>query len=412
MHIASPALLEAIFTVKGNLAAGLRPPQKVYDDVEVAPFYNNADAACCLSADFEMGWGWRSRGPEGAAAMGELERRHVPLILNLLEEYSVPITWATIGHLFLERCTRATNGLAHPDMPRPVSDGTWSGDWYWPDPCSDVRRAPAWYGPDLIQQIIESRVPHEIGTHSFSHINFQAPYSSPDVVRSEVDACNALMSPFGMRARTLIFPRHQSEYSYLPLLADCGVSVVRHRDKRVRLSYPERTSAGVYKIYESMNLRIARRYDYLDKVKIFIGKAKERHAAYALWFHPSDPVEWFDPQLRAILQYLTTERQKGSLWIATMQDIAAYCEARERLQVTTQRTANTLTVSLGGSFDSSRYGTPEVTLVIAVPSPPSSATLQTTSGAHRRVEPRCTDGAPPRVVVNVPITAKTLQLTF
>jgi hypothetical protein len=408
MHIGSAALLEAIFTLKGNLAAGLPPPAKIIDGIEIAPFYNNAEAACCISADFEMGWGWRSRGPEGATALGEIERQHVPLILSLLEEYSVPITWATVGHLFLERCTRSASGLAHPEMPRPVSDGTWSGDWYWPDPCADVQRAPGWYGPDLIQQIADSPVGHEIGTHSFSHINFQAAYSSPDVVRAEIDACNELMRPFGLRARTLIFPRHQSEFSYLPLLAELGVSVVRHRDPRVRLSYPERTASGVYKIYESMNLRIARHYDYLDKVKIFIAKAMERRAAYALWFHPSDPRAWFDPQLRAILGYLTAERRQGRLWVATMQDIAAYCDVRERLQLTCSQGEKTLTVFFTGDCRQTR----EVTLLVPVPSHPLSVVATTETGDTRNLDVRNRRADPARVMVNAPALTKQIEFAF
>src|SRR5262249_21214949 len=155
-------------------------------------------------------------------------------------------------------------------------------------PCSDVRRAPGWYAPDLIQQITASRVAHEIGTHSFSHINFEAKYSNADVVCAELEICHEAMKPFGLRPTTLIFPRNQAEYSHLPLMAAAGITAVRHRDRSVRLSYPERLRSGVYRIYESMNLRTARHYDYLDKVKIFIHKAIERHAVYALWFHPSD----------------------------------------------------------------------------------------------------------------------------
>ena len=96
IRISSPAVLEAIFALKGNFAEGEPPQPKVVDGVEVALFKNNAPAAACISADFEMGWGWRSRGAQGATAMGELERRHVPFILGLLQEYSIPITWATI----------------------------------------------------------------------------------------------------------------------------------------------------------------------------------------------------------------------------------------------------------------------------------------------------------------------------
>jgi peptidoglycan/xylan/chitin deacetylase (PgdA/CDA1 family) len=336
------------------------------------------------------------------------------MILRLLEEYSIPITWATVGHLFLEHCTRGSNGLAHPDMPRPLSDGSWSGDWYSQDPCSDVRRAPSWYAPDLIQQIKESSIPHEIGCHSFSHADFTARYATPDMVSRELETCIDLMRPFGQRPKSLVFPRNRAEYSYLPLLARAGILAVRHRDrgKGIRLSYPERTPAGVYKIYESMNLRIARHYDYLQKVRIFIQKAMERNAAYSLWFHPSDPTAWFEPQLRDILDYMASERRRGRLWIATMQDLAAYCEAREQIQLTTTEGVNSLTVFIRSSLDIARYGAPDVTLLIPLSSTPSSARIELISGEKQYVTGRLVASSLPRLIVTVPATAKSLQLTF
>jgi len=415
MKLKNSTVLETVFGLQGNFAQGGLPPTKKFAyGIEVAPFKDNAAAACCISADFEMGWGWRSLGLEGAALMGERERLHVPLILGLLEEYSIPITWATVGHLFLESCACSTDGRAHPNMPRPLTDGTWSGDWYWPDPCSNVRRAPAWYGPDLIQQIVDSRVHHEIGTHSFSHINFQARYSSPDVVRCELEACIDAMRPFAARPRTLIFPRHQAEPSYLPLLASAGVVVVRHRDGEhgIRLSYPERTSAGVYRIFESMNLRIAKRYEYLDKVKIFIRKAMTRHAVYSLWFHPSDPTEWFEPQLREILDYIDSQRESGRLWVATMKELAGYCEAREQLRITADRTADNLTLSVRSSLDVANFGAAEVSLIIPVFQRPNSAWLELHDGASRPAQFRIENQTPAQVIVTIPVNTRTLQLTF
>jgi len=415
MQLRNAAVLETVFAVQGNFAHGCSPPTKTFAcGIEIAPFKDNAEAACCISADFEMGWGWRSLGLQGATSMGECERRHVPLILSLLEEYSIPITWATVGHLFLESCTCSNDGRAHADMPRPLTDGTWSGDWYWPDPCSNVQKAPAWYGPDLIQQIVDSRVGHEVGTHSFSHINFQAPYSSPEVVERELEACADAMRPFAVRPRTLIFPRHQAEFSFLDLFANAGINVVRHRDneKGVRLSYPERTLSGVYKIYESMNLRIAKRYDYLEKAKIFVKKAMKRRAVYSLWFHPSDPTEWFDPQLREILHYLDTERRSGRLWIATMQELAAYCEARECLQLHTERRGGALSVYLRSSLDTSRYGSPELTLSIPASSDVKSASIELTTGERRPARFRLPSADSASILINVPTTARAIQLSF
>ena len=42
-------------------------------------------------------------------------RENVPKILNLCEIYDIPITWATVGHLFLSNCKRV-NKIAHPEI--------------------------------------------------------------------------------------------------------------------------------------------------------------------------------------------------------------------------------------------------------------------------------------------------------
>jgi hypothetical protein len=414
MKLKNVAVLESIFATQGNFARGKSPSPKLWSGIEVAAFKDDAPAACCISADFEMGWGWRTLALHAAESMGEKERRHVPLILGLLEEYSIPITWATVGHLFLESCARSGTGHAHSGMPRPLSDGSWSGDWYAHDPCSDVRSAPCWYAPDLIQQILDCRVRQEIGSHSFSHVNFSKQCSTPDVIERELEGCLEAMDPFGLRPRSLVFPRNSAEYSYLPLLESAGITAVRHRDREtgIRLSYPERTSGGVYKIYESMNLRIARHYGYLQKAMIFIRKAIERNAVYSLWFHPSDPTEWFEPQLRDILRYIDAERRDGRLWVATMQDLAAYCEARERLQLTTEREGRSLIVCLRSSLDVSRYGSPEVSLLIPASSKPCSAHLELANGEHKPIHVRLMTRGVSRLLVNVPASARALHLTF
>jgi peptidoglycan/xylan/chitin deacetylase (PgdA/CDA1 family) len=412
MKLKNAAVLETIFAAQGNFRRGRLPSPRRWSDIEVAPFKDGALAACCISTDFEMGWGWRALAESAAESMGQRERMHVPLILGLLEEYSIPITWATVGHLFLESCTRSGDGLAHADMPRPSTDDTWSGEWYAYDPCADVRRAPSWYAPDLIRQILDSSVHHEIGTHSFSHVNFSC--SPREVVERELASCVDAMRPFGLRPRSLVFPRNRAEYTYLPLLASAGITAVRHRDREhgVRLSYPERAAEGVYKIYESMNLRTAKHYDYLQKVKLFVRKAMTRHAVYALWFHPSDPTEWFERQFREILDYLAHERRGGRLWVTTMQDLAAYCEAREQLELTTERTGPSLTIRLRSSLDVSRYGVPDVSLLIPASSNPRAVSLELLDGCTRAIVPSFVAGPVPRVMVNIPPDARQLRLMF
>ena len=154
----SPAILRAIFSMKGDLARG-RPSamvRKVLSGIEVTPFKDNAEAASCISADFELGWGWRSRGLEGAELMGEKERCQVPLILDLLEEYLDPDHMGDHRTSLLRELHVFQQGRGPPSMPRPVTDGSWGGDWYSQIPAQTCGKLPRGTAPDLIQQIAET----------------------------------------------------------------------------------------------------------------------------------------------------------------------------------------------------------------------------------------------------------------
>src|SRR5947207_179029 len=116
MKIAHRWLLRSAFLLKRNFAGGIVPEKKVFDGVEVAPFKNGCRAAVSISADFELDWARRSLPGGERDAFGISERQNVPYILSLLDEVSIPITWATVGHLFLSDCKR--NGTrAHTEMP-------------------------------------------------------------------------------------------------------------------------------------------------------------------------------------------------------------------------------------------------------------------------------------------------------
>src|SRR5256712_3166652 len=363
MRIRSRALLKAILALRGDGKAGIKPQPRVFDGIAIAPFKNNARAAACISADFEMSWAFRHHPKEVARDRGQRERENIPHLLQMFERCAFPITWATVGHLFLESCSRSSHGLAHPEMPRPPHNGLWTGDWYMHDPCTNYKQDPLWYAPDLIQKILESPVHHEIGTHSFSHIDFSPACSDPILVRRELEESAIAMQRFGVSPRSLAYPFNTMGHTYLDLLSELSITAVRHRDRRVRLSYPERTPSGVYKLYESMNLRTPNHYDYLEKVKIFMAKAAERRAVFHLWFHPSDPAYLFESELLRIIQYIDSQRKKRLVWIATMGEIAAYCEARERLRPELERKEGEMRVVWRGSFQSEKYGNTELTLI-------------------------------------------------
>src|SRR5882672_4486749 len=425
MRIRNKTLLEAVFALKGNYRAGIAPEHREYDGIEIAPFKNDAKAAACVSADLELSWAFRMLPKEVAQETGRRTRENLPYLLRTFEDCAFPITWATVGHLFLESCERASTGLAHPDMPRPPRNEFWAGDWYMHDPCTDYKRDPFWYAPDVIQSILGSPVGHEIGTHSFSHIDFTPSRSDPTLVRREIEESITAMQRFGVKPRSLVYPFNEMGHTYLNLLSDLSITAVRHRDRwsptwctkikrpRVKLSYPERTSFGVYKLYESINLRQPSHYDYLDRVKILMKKAQERRAVFHLWFHPSDPANFIEGELRRAIQFIDDQRKKDLVWIATMGEIAAYCEARERLRPEVERKEGEIRLGWRGSFQSDRYGHTELSLIF--PSLPRPRQVLMTDGNGRpRPEPANSYVYTPegRLMVNMPTSAQSLRLVF
>src|SRR5215472_4142572 len=212
------AILSSILRFKHNYSEGVKPPTRAFDGIEITPFFGGRQAAATISADFEIAWAFRGRSEEERLTRGIRCRRNVPMILGMLKETGVPITWATVGHLFLESCERGSSGCAHPEMARPPKNLRWEGDWYRHDPCSNWKTQPHWYAPDLIRQILSSDVPHEIGSHSFSHIDFSESTSTRELVDQELKACILVMSPHKLRLRSLVYPFNNMGHHYLDLI--------------------------------------------------------------------------------------------------------------------------------------------------------------------------------------------------
>lgn len=361
----NPLVLRLLWSLAGQLRRQESPAPVIFQDVTVAQNFTNAPAVASISADFELCWAWRSLPVADCERLGRMERSNVPLILKILEEAQVPITWATVGHMFLDRCHRGAGGCPHPDMPRPQKNILWDGDWYRHDPCSNVSDSPGWYAPDLIRMIQESPVRHELGTHSFSHIDFSSDTSTPELVRAELLASVEAMRPFGVKPTSLVFCFNHMGHHYQDLLAELGITAVRHRDDRFRLAEPERSSAGVYRIFETMNLRRARRYDYVAKARIFIDSAIQRRTSYHLWFHPSDNPSTFRDIFAPIVQYIGAKGRENLLWVATMSEVAAYREARSKLFIRVEKKGSNWRLNLESTLDRDRFGDPEVTLLVS-----------------------------------------------
>jgi hypothetical protein len=294
-------------------------------------------AAVIISADLELAWAWRyARGaqPEVVAqTKARRGRRNLSVVLDLCDRYDVPITWATVGHLFLESCGQR-GPLRHPEIPRiPYFENEFwsyrSGDWFDGDPACGGPSEPewwAWYGPDLVRSIQARRAAHEIACHTFSHVAFTDAYCPPEVAAGELRRCNEAASRFDIALRSFVFPGN------LPgnhaRLSDAGFTAYRHRTS-FDLDVPRRDTFGLWQIPGGVSLEnpftswsVAQQVRALER---YLDVAIQHGLLCGLWFHPETDPSNVDEVLPRIFAYLASHRSE--VWIGTMGDLSRWLDA-------------------------------------------------------------------------------------
>jgi peptidoglycan/xylan/chitin deacetylase (PgdA/CDA1 family) len=276
-----------------------------------------------ISADFELGWAWRySKTNPQPDKMAAMARKNFPEIIRLLDEYNIPITFATVGHLFLESCEKGD----HDWMERiPYFDDHWrftEGDWYDCDPYSHWEKAKHWYAPDLVKMIQNAKAGHELATHTFTHIDFSDKNCPPKVAEDEINACIDAMKPYGVRPESIVFPG--GTYGNIKTLKKQGFKIYR-KNTPYDLAYPyydeygllvTPTSTGISKIHDWTASYYIKRY------KKYIDKAIKTGTIAHFWFHPSFDEWTLKEVFPEVMRYASEKRDKGFLWIGTMKQIA------------------------------------------------------------------------------------------
>ena len=298
-----------------------------------------------VSIDLELAWGFNYELLLGSKTaekylkiIRERSRRNVKRLLNLAEEFKIPFTWGIVGHLFLMSCDRGSSGIPHPDMPRP--DLNVNKDWYANDPCTSLDADPIWYGADIIRQILESRVEHEIACHSFSHIDFSK--CSREVALAEVRKCKEVMRDFGVEPKSFIFPKNL--INHLDLLKYEGFKTFRFKVKRRYLGGPnpllETISPfvenplevnGMFGIPSSLLFQSPYASEALRlyiAARRGIAKAIDKKEIFHVIMHDYLETNHLLIALSKILQYVAKLRDESRLSIKTMFNITNAHEAK------------------------------------------------------------------------------------
>lgn len=291
-------------------------------------------AVVTISVDFELAWAWLYTKVENpfqlAIEKAKQARQNIPKILDLCEQYNIPITWATVGHLFPESC-KAENKISHPEINRldPFENNYWKfskGDWFQHDPCSNVKDSPEWYAPDLIQQILDSKVHHEIGCHTFSHIDCRDEVCSSDVFDSEIEVCKSEAEKLGLQLKTFVHPAHT--IGNLDNLVKQGFTSFR-TDYRNVLGYPIKYQNGLWEFQQTAEFVYRKGWSinyHIYRYKKIIDRAIKSNTVCYFWFHPSFNSIFVEKIMPEIFKYLGQNRDK--IYINTTGEYVEMIERR------------------------------------------------------------------------------------
>ncbi len=308
-----------------------------------------------LSVDAELGWGFHdfTTPPEKRLAAARDGWRQLQ---QLSVEYDVPMTWAVVGHLFLDGCDR--RHAVHPTPP----------DWFECERGKWRNRPGLRFGGDLITDLLESEVEHEIGCHTFSHVVFDDEMVDREVIEAELTAAIEAASEYGIEYDSFVFPRNA--VGYRDVLAAYGLKAYRSKQpeppkfrrqfdklrtvvnpKRVELAEPVVDEYGLVDIPPSLYAfgfqgPVRRLLDsvWVDPIvrqaTAGIDQAVRTDGVFHLWLHPNDLVTGRDvKRVEAIFEYIDQCRKHG-LTVETMANIADRMGAREgsRESAATKRT--------------------------------------------------------------------------
>ena len=174
-----------------------------------------------MSLDFELHWGVRDHSSVDAYPELRGARRAVKALLHLFEKRELEATWAAVGLLMLNG--RADAESTSPQARKLYSNHQLSAYQEFPNLGRNPIVDPLHFAPDLIEQIVHTPG-QELGTHTFSHYYCLEPGANLEDFSADLNtALNVAQDRFGVRPRSIVFPRNQVHGNYLKVCRDMGL---------------------------------------------------------------------------------------------------------------------------------------------------------------------------------------------
>jgi peptidoglycan/xylan/chitin deacetylase (PgdA/CDA1 family) len=313
-----------------------------------------------ISLDFELYWGVRDKKTIHSYRENiKGVHKAIPRMLEIFEQYGIRATFATVGFLFFDKKEELIKCL-------PLSKPNYQDRNLSPyiNHINSIGEESAvdlyHYGLHLIK-LIQRYPSQEIGTHTFSHYYCLEAGQTIDNFKDDIRCAVTVAGKYGIKIRSLVFPRNQFNDYYLSVCREQGIIVIRgneaswlykarskkneskiRRALRLLDAYVNISGHNCYSLKEvkksiPVNLpasRFLRPYSpklkILDFLKLKRIKSGMEYAAknglvYHLWWHPHNFGIYQDQNficLEKILKHYQYLNQKYGFKSGTMSELA------------------------------------------------------------------------------------------
>ena len=167
------------------------------------------------------GFGFRVSGLEDYNQYFLNTRKIIPEMLDLFSKYGIHVTWATVGLLMHENKKAMIQNFPllkptyqHPELSAyNFMERNGIGENETEDPFH--------YADSLIAQIIS--IPNqELGSHTFSHFYCNEDGQTLEQFRADLKSAQQAASCYGVKLKSLVFPRNQFNDDYLKVCFEEG----------------------------------------------------------------------------------------------------------------------------------------------------------------------------------------------
>lgn len=184
-------------------------------------------SAFVVSLDFELLWGIFDKvGTNYNTDYFINTRKVIPMMLECFSRHEISVTWATVGMLFAENEEEWKD--FSPEY-KPTYRNPKLSAYEWAK--EHGIRPNVHFAPDLIREILDTPG-QELGSHTFAHYYTLMRGQSPEQFRQDLKATQKIATEkFGIRLKSLVFPRNHINELYLGICLEEGYEVVRGNPK-------------------------------------------------------------------------------------------------------------------------------------------------------------------------------------